>query len=163
MRVSDTYPCATTGSEVADAYAELRQNTIKIVPSRFVVPRGGKYIVVKDRIGILRLPLASILILIEVLAYKRFVPEQYCQTHITGGNLWYIFGHKVKWNIYSYDAEWLMRRILHWLHSKGLRYIVTTGSVGESTLRKVVDDLNRDLQYSVQIEIIKARHALRSV
>jgi hypothetical protein len=61
------YPCTATNSEGTDSYEELRQNTIKIVPSRCVVPRGGKYIVIKDKIGIWRLPLARVFILLELM------------------------------------------------------------------------------------------------
>jgi hypothetical protein len=56
-----------------------------------------------------------------------------------------------------------MYRILHWLHSKGLRYVVIKGSVGESTLRKAVDAFNQEQHFSAKIDIMTARNALRSV
>jgi hypothetical protein len=157
------YPCTATNSEGTDSYEELRQNTIKIVSSRFAVPRGSKYIVIKDRIGIWRLLPASGFILLELLFMWRFDPAKYRLTFIIGGNLWYIFGRTAKWDVYSYDSKWTMYRILHWLHSKGLRYVVIEGSVGESTLRKAVDAFNQEQEFSAQIDIMTARNALRLI
>jgi len=161
MVISDTTTTAI-GSEGPKAYEALLANNIQIVPSRLAVPRGGKYIVVKDRIGILRLPFASALILLEWLVLKRYVPEQYCRTYITGGNLWYVFGRKCEWNHWAFGSELELYRVLHWLHSKDLRYVVTTGSIGESTLRKAVRRFNDELQMTTQIKIMQERSALRS-
>lgn len=161
MTTKQTFDSTITGNEGVDAYERLSQDCITIVSSRWAVPKGCKYIVIDERIGLLRMPLAILFMLLEWWVARRFAPWSYAQTYIRGGNVWYEFGRKRKWSAWHFDSRRVLATILHWLHPKGLRYIVVQTTSDEGLIAKVVNVFNRDLEQKAQIRIMVDRNRLR--
>jgi len=161
MAPKQNFDSTVIGTEGADAYERLSQECITIVSSRWEVPKGCKYIVIHESIGLLRMPLAVLFMLLEWLVAKRFAPWSYAQTYIGGGNLWYVFGRKLKWTVWHFGSRRVLATILHWLHPKGLRYIVVQTTLDEGLTAEAVNVFNRDLEQTAQVRIMVDRNTLR--
>jgi len=152
-----THSSVQAGDEGSLAHEKLEAAIIRKVSTLRKVPLGAAYITIQDILP----PLAVPLMMLEYAVLRRYTPEGYIRTYITGGSLWLTFGRRMKWNPLRRNAEYTLGQILRWLHAEGLRYVVVQSSGSDHVVVKAIDSFNRSLEQSTHAEIIRQRSVIR--